>query len=75
MSTPAIWVKENPEIYAIAHDKMLASDARQQKAIQGLEALNAELLEALKELRDDDSMPGRFLPVICTAIAKAEGKE
>ena len=35
-------------------------------------ALNAELLEALKKLRDDESMPRRFLPEICTAIAKAE---
>jgi hypothetical protein len=34
--------------------------------------LNAELLAALRQLRDDDSMPGRFLPLICEAIAKVE---
>ena len=30
------------------------------------------LLLTLKELRDDESMPGRFLPMICRAIQKAE---
>lgn len=30
--------------------------------------LNKQLLKALRSLRDDETMPGRFLPEICRAI-------
>ena len=53
------------------HEFTLESVGRK---ITELEKLNAELLAALRELRDDDSIPGRFLPFIAAAIAKAEGK-
>ena len=33
-----------------------------------------DLLAALNELRDDETLPGRFLPQICDAIAKAGSK-